>query len=210
VPYRVLPRFPNDSIEPLEQATVRMEAAVGDEHLDADGPIGWVHVETLEDLHRAYRRWTRRVVEAPQIAEEWLAEDEEPEWGVALDEPEVYRHRPGVLPAAALLLDPVDDEDLRGAVVWRRATRRSDGGEGPIEPLEELLVRWDALRRGSRPSARLFLVDVARSLLEGDPVDLRQARALRGDPAERFVLAMRLVAGDPDAVGPAPTDRKPG
>jgi hypothetical protein len=55
-------------------------------------------------------------------------------------------------------------------VTWHRTTQVTDSGDGAVQPLVELLVRWDSLRERSRPSPTLFLVDVARSLLEGDPV----------------------------------------
>ena len=95
-----------------------------------------------------------------------------------------YRNVP--LLASAMIL--LEDADVPGAVELRGTM--SFWGQVVDEVA---VIDWDSLLAESRPPGSRMIASVARSLLEGTPVDLRQIGALSGTEWSRFMRALALA-----------------
>lgn len=110
-------------------------------------------------------------------------------------EPEVYCGRRTVPAAMVLLQADINEPDLRGAVEVRDAQERRGPDPRDWLTVQELVVDWSqVLDPDLRSTDAILLARVARSLLDGEPVDLRRTAGLSGHHAARLAEAMTLVA----------------
>lgn len=189
LPYRVVPRITRTNSGDVAGATVRLQVDVGGPDPAEDGDHdGWRDVVNRHDVTAAADRRRRAPVDALPVGTSTSTP--------AKLEPGVYRGR-RLLPAALRLLEiPANHPKLRDAVTIREVADRQT--EDPRDELlvDELTVDWArVLNPKLQSDGAILLARIARSLLEGEPVDLQRIVSLRGDLAQRLAEAMTLAAG---------------
>jgi hypothetical protein len=189
LPYRVVPWVTRTSAGDVVRGTVRLQVDAGLPNPAEDGDhSGWRDVMGRQDLTAAADRRRRAPVDALPVGTSMTTP--------ARLEPGVYRGR-RLLPAAFRLLEvPPNAPKLRGAVEIREVEdRRTEDPRGALL-VDELTVDWNRVLDPTLNSdGAILLARIARSLLEGEPVDLRRTIGLHGDLAKRLAEAMTLAAG---------------
>ena len=100
-----------------------------------------------------------------------------------------------LIPAALAMLDVDQDPVARAAVTVEQVEQHGVGGRSWIE--DEVTIDWTRLSDARRSSTALRLTAFARSMLDGNPVDMREIDHFGHGTFAHFMRALAIAWPDP-------------